>query len=176
IMRASLRVMAKPRPVPPYCRAVKESAWVNSSNSLACCSGCHSDAGIGHGDLDPVAAVDHPFDAQLDFALLGELSGIAQQIEQDLPQPHGIDGQAAKIFWAFDHESILILLCQLPRGADDVLKQRRQIHRFRAELELAGLDLGQVEHLVDEPEKMGTRTVDPAQRLYRLFRAEARRI
>jgi hypothetical protein len=26
IMRASLRVMAKPRPVPPYCRAVEESA------------------------------------------------------------------------------------------------------------------------------------------------------
>src|SRR6516165_9018861 len=39
IMRASLRVMAKPSPVPPYCRAVEESAWVNSSNSLACCSG-----------------------------------------------------------------------------------------------------------------------------------------
>src|SRR5215510_5826008 len=39
IMRASLRVMARPRPVPPYCRAVEESAWVNSSNSLACCSG-----------------------------------------------------------------------------------------------------------------------------------------
>src|SRR5215472_10590737 len=39
IMRASLRVMARPRPVPPYCRAVEESAWVNSSNNLACCSG-----------------------------------------------------------------------------------------------------------------------------------------
>src|SRR5262249_20898573 len=42
--------------------------------------------------------------------------------------------------------------------------------------ELAGLDLGQVKHLVDEAEQMGTRTVDPAQRLQRLFRAEARRI
>src|SRR5438132_1760587 len=61
IMRASLRVMARPRPVPPYCRAVEESAWVNSS-------------------------------------------------EQDLPQPHGIDSQGAKIFRAFDHEVILILL------------------------------------------------------------------
>src|SRR6266699_1624626 len=39
IMRASLRVMARPSPVPPYCRAVEESAWVNSSNNLACCSG-----------------------------------------------------------------------------------------------------------------------------------------
>src|SRR5262249_60627573 len=39
IMQASLRVMARPSPVPPYCRAVEESACVNSSNSLACCSG-----------------------------------------------------------------------------------------------------------------------------------------
>src|SRR5882724_3438802 len=39
IIRTSLRVMARPRPVPPYCRAVEESAWVNSSNSLACCAG-----------------------------------------------------------------------------------------------------------------------------------------
>src|SRR5262249_17509126 len=38
IIRASLRVMARPSPVPPYRCSVVESAWVNSSNSLACCS------------------------------------------------------------------------------------------------------------------------------------------
>ena len=38
IMRASLRVMARPRPVPPKRCVVEASAWVNSSNSLACCS------------------------------------------------------------------------------------------------------------------------------------------
>jgi hypothetical protein len=59
---------------------------------------------------------------------------------------------------------------------DDLLDQWRQIHRLRAEFELAGLDLGEVEHLIDEAEKMGTRTVNPAQRLCRLFRAKARRI
>src|SRR5262249_26204169 len=35
----SLRVMARPRPVPPKRCAVVASAWLNSSNSLACCSG-----------------------------------------------------------------------------------------------------------------------------------------
>ena len=39
IMRASLRVMARPSPVPPKRCAVVLSAWLNSSNSLACCSG-----------------------------------------------------------------------------------------------------------------------------------------
>src|SRR5262249_19024451 len=38
IMRASLRVMASPSPVPPNFCAVAASAWVNSSNSLICCS------------------------------------------------------------------------------------------------------------------------------------------
>src|SRR5262245_22469652 len=38
IMRASLRVMARPRPVPPKLCAVEASAWVNSLNSFACCS------------------------------------------------------------------------------------------------------------------------------------------
>ena len=38
IMRASLRVMARPSPVPPNRWAVVASAWVNSSNSFACCS------------------------------------------------------------------------------------------------------------------------------------------
>src|SRR6266487_786210 len=38
IMRASLRVIASPRPVPPKRCAVVLSAWLNSSNSFACCS------------------------------------------------------------------------------------------------------------------------------------------
>ena len=37
IMRASLRVMASPSPVPPKRCAVALSAWVNSSNSFAYC-------------------------------------------------------------------------------------------------------------------------------------------
>src|SRR5262249_21301484 len=38
----------------------------------------HADAGIGHGQLDPVASVCHPARPQRDLALLGELEGIAQ--------------------------------------------------------------------------------------------------
>ena len=51
IMRASLRVMARPRPVPPNRCAVVASACVNSSNSLACCSGRHPNASIGDRQL-----------------------------------------------------------------------------------------------------------------------------
>ena len=39
IMRASLRVMVRPNPVPPKRCAVEASAWLNSSNTFVCCSG-----------------------------------------------------------------------------------------------------------------------------------------
>jgi hypothetical protein len=44
------------------------------------------------------------------------------------------------------------------------------------ELELSSLDLGEVEHLVDEAKEVGTGAVHALQWLLRLFRAEARRI
>lgn len=39
IISARRRQMASPRPVPPYCRAVSTSAWLNGWNSSAWCSG-----------------------------------------------------------------------------------------------------------------------------------------
>src|SRR5262249_40165504 len=103
IRRASLRVMARPSPVPPKRCAVVASAWVNSSNSLACCR-CHADPGVGHGKLDPLLTVGDPPRPQRDLALLGELKGIAQQIEQYLPQPHGVDGEGAEVVLRFDQQ------------------------------------------------------------------------
>ena len=43
-------------------------------------------------------------------------------------------------------------------------------------LKLAGFDLREIENLVDEAEKMTAGAMHPAQRLRRLFRAEASRI
>ena len=39
IIRQKRRLIASPRPVPPYLRVVEESAWENSWNSLPICSG-----------------------------------------------------------------------------------------------------------------------------------------
>src|SRR5262249_38850902 len=48
----------------------------------------HADAGVGDGKLDEVAAIAHLACRKLDLARFGEFAGIAQQVEQDLPQPH----------------------------------------------------------------------------------------
>ena len=66
--------------------------------------------------LDPVASVSHPLSPQLDIALFGELAGIAQQIEQDLAQPHGVDRQRAEIVEGLDRKAVLVLLGKLTRG------------------------------------------------------------
>src|SRR5262245_39458634 len=96
-MRASLRVMARPSPVPPYRRAVSESAWVKSWNNLACCSAVRPIPGIRDRKLDPVVPVCHLARPQRDLALFGELAGIAQEIEQDLLEPHGVRGERAHV-------------------------------------------------------------------------------
>src|SRR5262252_7976400 len=46
----------------------------------------HANTGVSDRELDPVATVGDPARPQPDLAFLGELAGIAQQIEQYLPQ------------------------------------------------------------------------------------------
>ena len=84
------RLMASPSPVPPYLRVVDASAWTNSWNSLPICSRRHADAGVGDRDRHPFAARPRVarFDANRDRAVLGELAGVAREIEQRLPDPH----------------------------------------------------------------------------------------
>jgi hypothetical protein len=50
----------------------------------------HADAGVGDGELDEVAAIAHLACRKLDLARFAELAGIAQKVEQDLPQPHRV--------------------------------------------------------------------------------------
>ena len=45
----------------------------------------HANTGVSDRELDPVATVGNPARPQPDLAFLGELAGIAQQIEQNLP-------------------------------------------------------------------------------------------
>ena len=73
--------------------------------------GRHADAGIGHRELDdlPPLMLDRGR-AQTDFTVLGELAGIAQEIEQNLPQPHGVGVDRRQIARTFDGQTVLVLL------------------------------------------------------------------
>jgi len=58
---------------------------------------CHADAGVGDGELDVAAAIAHLACRKLDLARFSELARVAKEVEQDLPQPHGVHGQCAEV-------------------------------------------------------------------------------
>src|SRR5215831_12048785 len=78
----------------------------------------HANAGIDHRQLDPIASIGHLARLQLDLTLFGELAGIAQQVEQYLPQPHGVHGEDTQVLLGVDNETVLVLLGKLSGGAD----------------------------------------------------------
>src|SRR5262249_22657030 len=84
----------------------------------------HADAGVGDGELDEVAAIAHLACRKVALARFGELAGIAEEIEQDLPQPHGVHGQCAEVLLGVNDEPVLVLLGKLSGGADDLVDQR----------------------------------------------------
>ncbi len=64
----------------------------------------------------------------------------------------------------------------MSRRADDLVDEARQVNGFGIEVELAGLDLREVQDLVDQAQEMGPGGIHTAQRFQRLFRAKARRV
>ncbi len=76
----------------------------------------------------------------------------------------------------FDDKAVLVLLGELSRSADDLIDKPGQIHKLGIEFELAGFDLREVQHLVDEAKEVSPGGIHTAQRFQGLFRAEARRI
>ena len=95
------RLIARPRPVPPYLRLVLPSACWNASKMICCLSGGmpmpvsrHREGQHRRGPVQLLvlgvpAAVDR-LDRQRDLALLGELEGVGQQVLEDLLQPLGV--------------------------------------------------------------------------------------
>src|SRR5262249_31564715 len=84
----------------------------------------HANAGVSDRELDPVATVGDPTRPQPDLTFLGELAGLAEEIEQYLPQPHGVHGQCAEVLLGIHDEPVLVLLGKLSGGADDLVDQR----------------------------------------------------
>src|SRR5262245_6210776 len=81
----------------------------------------HANASVRDGKLDEAAAIAHLACRKLDLARFGELTRIAQQVEEYLPQPHGVHRQCAEALLDFNDEAVLILLGKLSRGADDLI-------------------------------------------------------
>ena len=97
--------------------------------------------------------VDHRLDADDDFAARGELDAVADEVEQDLPEPAG--SPSAGLHVAADDGGEVSFFPRLGGR-----RARARLHEARTEFsrrdgQLAGLDLGEVEHVVDERSSIG---------------------
>jgi hypothetical protein len=140
IIRASLRVMARPRPVPPKRCAVVASAWLNSSNSFACCSGVMPMPVSETANSTKLLPLLTLRAASLTSPALGELAGIAEEIELYLPQPHGVYGQCAEVLLGVNDEAVLVLLGKLSGVAVFLLNFVEQPHVLDGNHRLVGED------------------------------------
>ena len=111
----------------------------------------NADAGVRDRDGDVLVAAPH---IDGDRARLGEFGGVAQEIDQDLAQLVLVAEQG--------RQSPLDLLDQLHApapdhrldGAQALVEERLEHELERPHVHASGLDLGQVEHVVDQPEQM----------------------
>ena len=125
----------------------------------------HADAGIGHHEGEEAVVVLLALDVQADLALVGELAGVAQQIEHHLADPGHVRAHAPDVVRAADREPVAVLLRERRCGHRQLVDQRLHVDVLEMQLEAPRFDLRQVEDLVDQLQEMVAGAANPAQRL-----------
>ncbi|KAF5058282.1 hypothetical protein DSECCO2_348250 [anaerobic digester metagenome] len=100
-------------------------------------------------------------DDQTDRAVMGELDGVAAQVDQNLLEPQRVADQAGRE--AGQHGDRQFVAVREGPGGQDVphlVQQRVQIEGSGVQRHLVGLDLGQVQNVVDDAHKMVCRGAD----------------
>ena len=90
-----------------------------------------------------------------DFATLGELDGVVDEIGENLPQPHRVAAHAPRYLLvdrAGDFQSLA--LGALTEKLDHILDRLDRIEHHLFQVDFAGFDLGEVENLVDDLEQV----------------------
>ena len=111
------------------------------------------DAGVADDEFEAINVVLHRrgVDLQGDFALLGELDGVADEVEEDLPHARGVAVEAGEDVRVDEGDEVDLVA---PRGegeeVDDFVDAGGQGEGLLLEDDLAGLDLGEIEDFVDQ--------------------------
>ena len=93
-------MIARPSPLPPYLRVVEESACENRRKYTSGSVSGDSDPGVFHRKMKP-APSGRSIGVLLDRyqstpPLIGELDRVADEVDQDLPQPQWIAHQVTR--------------------------------------------------------------------------------
>ena len=116
---------------------------------------CHAHPGVAHPE-------DHPIDAAFrlacDFkphcAILGKFARIAEQIEKTLPHLRHVGVHRAKVGLRGDFEMVAVLFHDRRHRRRDVFDHVSHVERLRVQIHLPSLDLGNVEHPIDQRQQM----------------------
>ena len=170
IRPTSRAAMVRPNPVPPYLRVVRAVRLLEGPEDPLPPVGRDADAGVGHREAEDGLPLGRgavgDFHPHGHLALLGELDRVADQVEQHLPQPARVADQGV------GHVRLHVAGQLQPlgpgphgQGPHGVAQRRPEREVGRVQLQLAGLDLREVEQVVDEAEEAVGRRLDRLQAL-----------
>ena len=100
--------------------------------------GRHADAGVRHGKLERVAIAPCP---QRNLAILGELGGVADQVQQALAELHLVGVHGAQVKGHIRRKRIALLLDERAGGHRDIVHQLIGLERLGKQRHALGLDL-----------------------------------
>ena len=121
-----------------------------------------ADAGVDHLDARDLAAVVEP---QGHAAGVGEAHGVAQQVDEDLPEPLGVGihvGRHAPAGLQVEDEPLGFGLRR--NHSHQVVQELVHRQRGKVEPQAPGLDAGQIEQAVDQPVHVLAAAVDGVER------------
>ena len=129
------------------------------------------DADAGVLDLDAEGQRPGSAGTQRDPTAFGrELDGVGQVVVEHLLEACRVEHQAVQRRIDVDFKVQLLVHQHAVEYRADIAHQAAQVHRLGAEVELARLDLGQVEHVVDQAQQVVAAAADVAQELLMLGR------
>ena len=164
--------MVRPRPVPSYLPRGRGVLLLEGPEDALLLVPRDADAGVAHREPEADllrrrrkgAAIDFHADVHLSF--LGELDGVAHEVEQHLPQPARVADQGVGHVRLHLVDQLQPLRVsphgQRPQGVPD---RRPQGEIAWRQFHLPGLDLGEVEQVIDEAEQVVGRGLDRPQAL-----------
>src|SRR6266436_1455782 len=163
---ASSRLIARPRPVPPYFRDVPASACWKASKISFCFSAAIPVPGILYGESDHVLdlaeqgmiddpALSHQVDPQLDVASSRELDRVRQKILQDLLKTLRVALDAMrKPLGELHPEREVLGLGHVPESAVDIIAQTIEGYLLNFERHRTRLNLRQIQYVVDQMQQV----------------------
>ena len=145
-MRQNLRPMDNPGRFPVFARG--RGIRLLNSRKLVQLPWLHPDARVG--DRERNHAIVAPLHLQGDPAILGEFAGIAEQVEKRLSQLGQVGAHGSGRFRKTQLERVVVLCHERLNRPRDIPHRLRDVHRLEENRHPPGLDLREVEDVVDQ--------------------------